>query len=172
VEYSEQHYSACNGVLDDANDCLASKGFQRIRLRLGPDACIDVYNTHLEAGNGEADNEARAVQVEQLLLTVADASADQAIIIMGDFNLSGSDAEDVVLVEQLLTMAGVQDICDALDCEEPGRIDRILFRSGKELQLEAVDWRIENQFVDSSGEMLSDHNAIGGNLRWARVEVE
>ena len=172
MEYTEQHYSSCNGLLDNANDCLASKGFQRARLRLGPDAHIDVYNTHLDAGNDAADDEARTVQVQELLLAIADASTDQAVLVMGDFNLSGSDPEDALLVEELISVAGLQDICDALDCEEPGRIDRILFRSGTELQLEALEWTVDHQFVDSSGAMLSDHNAIGGRLRWARKELE
>ena len=33
--YDEDHYAECNGVLDGASDCLASKGWQRITLQLG-----------------------------------------------------------------------------------------------------------------------------------------
>ena len=57
--YKTQHFSFCNGVLDGASDCLASKGFQMVRLQIAPGVEIDFYNSHFEAGKGEKDQDAR-----------------------------------------------------------------------------------------------------------------
>ena len=170
VGYHEQHYSDCHGVVDGASDCLASKGVQRVRLRLGPDAEIDVYNTHIEAGNGKSDEAVRGVQVSEVIQLIEAQSAGMALVLMGDFNLSGSDEVDAALTEKLLRDAGLQTLCDAVACGDPGRIDKILFRSGERVQLEARAWSVEERFVDEAGTALSDHEAIGGELHWSRVD--
>ena len=66
-----EHYDACYGVLEGASDCLASKGFTVTRLVLGGDVTFDLYNSHLEAGSGDEDNDARASQVAQVLASLS-----------------------------------------------------------------------------------------------------
>ena len=77
---------------------VSPKGFQAARQRLG--TATDVYNTHLEAGGGEADNIARAAQVDALVAALEGWSAGQAVIFTGDFNLRETDPEDLPLIEQ------------------------------------------------------------------------
>ena len=160
----EQHYSACNGVTDGASDCLASKGFQATSIALGG-ARLDLYNTHHEAGGGEADNTARATQVDELLTAVVDRSDGHAVLLSGDFNLRLTDPEDVGLLTAY-DDAGLPRACDLLSCPEPDHIDHIRVRSGTDLQLEVLDWSRETRFVTEDGAALSDHPAIAITLAW------
>lgn len=168
VDSEGVHYTDCHGLVDSANDCLASKGFQRLRLKLAEGIEVEVYNTHLEAGGSDEDNNARSRQVDQLLAAMNGPSAGRPLIFLGDTNLHGGDPADEPLLERLMTGAGLSDACDAVGCDQPGRIDRILFRSSEDLQLEVLDWDQEEAFVDETGGALSDHDAISAQLRWQR----
>ena len=167
VDHQHTHYSACNGVTDGASDCLASKGFQAVRLSMGT-STIDVYNTHLEAGGGEADNEARQAHIDEVLASLNGWSAGQAIVFTGDFNLRPSDPEDLPLIEQLLDEGGLSDSCIETGCAEPDHIDQILFRSSDSLTLEATDWANRaSDFIDGNGVDLSDHPPISARFGWS-----
>ncbi len=171
ADYAEQqrvheHFTACHGTLDNASDCLASKGFQRLRLELGGEASLDVYNTHLEAGGSDEDNSARQAQVEQVLLAIDTWSQGRALLFLGDYNLHDDEEPDATLLARLLDEAQLQDACEYVDCEEPGHIDRLLFRSGDSLTLSAQAWANEPAFVDSQGAPLSDHDAISAQFAW------
>ena len=167
VAVYEQHYSACNGVTDGASDCLASKGFQAASIELGG-ARLDFYNTHHEAGGGEADNAARATQVDELIGAVADRSTGHAVLMAGDFNLRRTDAEDLPLMDAY-DAAGLPRACDLVDCPEPDHIDHIRVRSGDSLQLDVLDWSRETRFVTEDGTDLSDHPAIAITVAWEMV---
>lgn len=163
------HYDECNGRFDQANDCLASKGFQRVRLRLSAavGATVDVYNTHLDAGGSVGDQAARAAQVAQLVESLTTWSAGRAAVLLGDLNLRANDPADVPALAALLDGGGLVDACEAVGCPEPNHIDRVLVRGGGAIRLEPLAWRREEQFVDDHGEPLSDHPAISATLRWS-----
>jgi endonuclease/exonuclease/phosphatase family metal-dependent hydrolase len=163
--YHQQHYSQCHGTIDGSGDCLASKGLQLVRLRLGAGS-LDVYNTHHEAGGGDEDNAARLSQVEEVLAAMDEHSAGRAVLFLGDFNLHGDDPEDQPPLD-LYYGYGLEDACDVLACPEPGRIDRAWFRSGDTLDLTPTDWAVQEQFVDAQGEDLSDHEPIAVGFDWA-----
>jgi endonuclease/exonuclease/phosphatase family metal-dependent hydrolase len=166
VAYEEEHYTACNGQFDGASDCLASKGFQVLTLSLGG-AELDFYNTHHEAGGGDADEAARLTQVDQVLASVEGRSAGRAIVYTGDFNLHPDDAEDAEPLARY-DAAGLLRTCDLLGCAEPNHIDQVRLRSSEALELEAVDWARVADMVDAQGEDLSDHPAIEVTIRWRR----
>ena len=129
---------------------------------------LDIYNTHLEAGGGEADNIARAAQVDALVAALEGWSAGQAIIFTGDFNLRETDPEDLLLIEQLLRETGLARTCWAVDCEAPHHIDKVLFRSSTDLQLRVDAWsNIEADFRDDDDIPLSDHPAIEAMFEWS-----
>jgi endonuclease/exonuclease/phosphatase family metal-dependent hydrolase len=157
-------FTDCHGVFDDGSDCLASKGFAALRLQLPDGRDFDLYNSHLEAGSGEGDDPARAAQVDQLVAAMEGWSAGRAVVFVGDTNLSGDSAVDQAEVERWCAATGLQDACDLLGCPEPGRIDRVLLRDGGGVALEALDWRVEEGFVDAAGAPLSDHDPIGLTL--------
>lgn len=170
VDHRHVHYSTCSGTVDGASDCLASKGFQAVRLDLGG-GTIDVYNTHFEAGGGVDDNAARAVQVEEVLESLRGWSDGEAVVFMGDFNLRWSDPEDVPLLEQLAEEGGLLDSCESVGCEETDHIDRVFFKNGEKIAIDAISWRnFSSDFLDSNGVDLSDHPPISATLAWSAVE--
>ena len=164
LAYDEQHYSECNGLLDASADCMASKGFQMSRLRLGAGS-LDVYNTHHEAGGDGADDAVRQTQVEEVLAAMQDLSPGQAILFMGDFNLEWDDEQDQPLLAQY-EEAGFVDACQVVDCPEPDRIDHALLRQGDSVALEVLSWAVETRFVDDEGVSLSDHDALSFGIGW------
>jgi endonuclease/exonuclease/phosphatase family metal-dependent hydrolase len=168
IDHQHTHFSACHGITDASSDCLASKGFQAVRLAVG-ETSIDVYNTHLEAGGGEEDNAARQIHVDEILASLSGWSAGQAVIFTGDFNLRPSDAADGPLIAQLVNEAGLTQACTALDCPEADHIDKILFRSSDEIALTATSWANNaSDFQSESGTDLSDHPPLSATIRWNR----
>ena len=165
--YYSQHYSSCYGYIENAADCMASKGFMLLRLELGA-VSLDLYNTHHEAGGAEEDVAARLTQVEELLAAMEEHSEGRAVLLLGDFNLDDDDEEDQIPLE-LYRDFGLQDACDALSCPDPGRIDRAWFRDGDDLDLSPTSWEVQEHFVDDQGEHLSDHEPIAFGFDWAAL---
>jgi len=162
-----EHFDACHGLVDAASDCLASKGFEVVRLQLGPGATVDWYNTHHEAGGGDEDIAARMIGVTQIVETMQSFSDGQAILFTADTNLRWSDPEDVEALE-LLYGNDLLDTCVETGCPDDDHIDRILFRSGGGVSLAALEWADEPDFFDDSGIPLSDHPAISSVISWAK----
>jgi endonuclease/exonuclease/phosphatase family metal-dependent hydrolase len=161
-------YGVCNGWLSAANDCLADKGWLFVRLRL-PDASeLDAWNTHLDAGRGDADRAARAAQLERLAGAIEARSAGRALLVGGDFNLEWDDPADRDLLERFAGRLGLaiaaQTPADGWD----GHLDYLLLRSGAAGCLEAHDVGKDEGFVDADARPLSDHPAIRARLRVAR----
>lgn len=159
------HYLECNGYLDGASDCFASKGFQFIELPLNAEQSIHIYNTHLEAGGGDEDNAARDTQITQLLEAFAANSSDTPMIFLGDTNLHYDDPADAPLLNRL-TDAGLEEVCPLVDCPEPNWIDKIFIRSSSSVTLTALEWKHEAEFVDAEGVALSDHPAVSAQIYW------
>ena len=174
VHTHHEHYEDCSGVLEGASDCLASKGFQVIRLQLGPEEghTLDLYNTHMEAGGGEGDIAARAGHLDQLLVAMSGVSAGRAVLFLGDTNLHGGDPAELAEVERLLEGAGLTELCVAVDCPEPERIDRILYRSSDAMEITGLDWWVAEGFEDADSVPLSDHDPIAGRIGWASTSED
>ncbi|TNE48499.1 MAG: hypothetical protein EP343_15525 [Deltaproteobacteria bacterium] len=168
LEVKEEYFKDCNGTLDGASDCLASKGFQMIRYEIAPGVEIDVYNSHFEAGSGAKDNEARANHVKQVTTAMNAWSKGRAIVYLGDTNLKTTRESDQTALKAWMTAIGLLDSCEAVDCPKKGRIDRVLFRSGDSLSLGVKSWNIPDDFVYNGGETLSDHDPIVVELEWKR----
>ncbi|MGM0578046.1 MAG: endonuclease/exonuclease/phosphatase family protein [Myxococcota bacterium] len=163
------HYETCHGRFEHASDCLASKGFQRVRLRLSDHegATLDVYNTHLDAGGSEGDEAARATQVAQIIDSLSTWSAGRAVVLLGDLNLHADEPPDLETLTALMNGGDLTDSCAAVACPEPNHIDRVLVRDGDDLALEVLDWRNEDAFFDEDGAPLSDHPAISARIGWS-----
>ena len=168
VEHEGRHYSTCNGLVDHGSDCFASKGILFNRFKLAEGMELDFYTTHLDAGGSADDDTARAVQVGEALTFIKERSAGRAVIFLGDFNLRPSDKPDKPQLVKIAADTGMETACDSLKCAEPDHIDRIYFRSGDVVKLEAMSWQIEPQFIDDKGEPLSDHPAVSARFSWSR----
>lgn len=157
-----------------AADCLAMKGFAMARVELADGVVVDVYDLHADAGSGDDDIAARTSGFEELAAYIETESAGHAIILGGDTNLHTNadsddpdDREDAAVWADFLERTGLADVCDALGCAEPGRIDKFAFRNEGGIELEPLSWQFQPQFVDGAGEPLSDHEALAVRWRWS-----
>jgi hypothetical protein len=159
---------AWEGCDNSAADCLAFKGFSVARTTFAEGITIDVYNLHMEAGGTVHDEDLRDAGVSQLGDFIRDFSAGRAVIVGGDFNLHTDEEPDSSQFQRLLADAGLSDVCEELDCPEPGRIDKFLFRSTDLIAIRPTSWRFETDvFVSPEGEALSDHDALAVRFTWS-----
>ncbi len=158
-------WATCNGTIDCSNDCLTPKGFSYARHQLSPGVLLAVYNLHMDAGSCGGDFTARGVQVDQLIADINTRSAGEAVLVAGDTNLSDGRSEDMVMLDRLMTDAGLTDSCRVLACGQE-ELDRVLYRSSGALSIQALAWAIADEFVDPSGHDLSDHPAVSVEIAW------
>jgi hypothetical protein len=174
-------WKRCFGEFDSgASDCLAMKGFLMTRLELADGVVVDLYDLHGEAGGGAEDQEIQAADFEQLAAYVQEHSEGHAVILGGDTNLhtdppgadaheDSGDGQDLQIWDDFLEATGLTDSCAATDCDEPGRIDKIAFRSDDGVELEPTSHAFQTDvFVDEAGEDLSDHQALEVVFAWTR----
>lgn len=170
VTHHHEHYEHCNGRIDGASDCFATKGLQMVRLQLAPGAEVDVYNSHLEAGREPADVAARAGNVAQIIAAMQTLSTGRAIVFLGDTNLRPDDPGDLALTQDWLERLALRDACAEVGCPEPDHVDRVFLRDGDGLRLSATSWSNESPaFRDADGAPLSDHPPIAVRIRWQRL---
>ena len=159
-------WEVCHGTLGYANDCLTPKGFSVAAHELAPGVEIDVYDLHMDAGGNRGDQEARDQQMAQLIAFMAERSAGKAVIVAGDWNISGKRERDRATLQRLLDEQGLVDSCRALNCGRE-RIDRILFRGNDNIKIKAVAYRVEaERFRTRLGLPLSDHKAVSVEFEW------
>ena len=178
-------WTGCFGGFDTSDggaaDCLAIKGFAMTRLTLDDGAVVDLYDLHGEAGGSEADQALQADDFEQLAAYVVKHSEGHAVILGGDTNLhtdppgpdaheDSGDGADLEIWTAFLEATGLTDAGAATGCDEPGRIDKVAFRSGDgvDLTAESHDFRAD-RFVDAAGEDLSDHQALAVTFAWKQA---
>jgi hypothetical protein len=162
-------WSQCNGYFGQASDCLADKGFSFTVMTLAPGVQIDVYNLHAEAGGTANDVRARRNNFEQLRDYMQRRSAGKPVLVAGDTNLRASAREDQKTLTAFLDDVSLTDACARFGCGEE-KLDRVLFRGSDSLELDILGWWTDVRFVDGQGAPLSDHPAVGVEVRWRKVE--
>lgn len=158
-----------------AGDCLSMKGFLKTTLTLPDGLEVDVYDLHGEAGGSPTDQDLQAADYRQLAAYIAEHSKGRAVIVGGDTNLhtdlehpDGSNGADIEIWKRFLADAGLTDSCAATRCAEVGAIDKVAYRSGGSVALDATDHRFETKrFVDEDGHDLSDHHALAVRFQWS-----
>jgi hypothetical protein len=158
-------WRACNGRFSDGADCFAAKGFTFETQQLAPNVAIDLYNLHMDSGGGAGDIEARSHQVDQLLDFMDKHSVNHAVIVAGDTNMGG-ESENQFL--SLLKRGSLNDACRTLSCAKPHLIDRVMYRSSATISLRVTSLGLDRRFVREDGKDLSDHQALGAVVEWAR----
>lgn len=155
IESSEHLFENCSGWLSKDNDCLASKGFQYLRVQINGHI-LDLYNTHFDAGQNDSDKNARLSQLNQLQKFIEVTSTDFPVIIAGDLNILYESSEykiiDSFVVDNNLIEA---DWSSDLSKSKFGKLDYILYKSSKN-----TDMNLEKCKVDINLSGLSDHPAI------------
>lgn len=170
-------WSGCNGgPLPDggASDCLAMKGFRVATMTLGDGLSVDVYSVHGEAGNTAVDQQLQALDFVELATFINDHSDGRAVIVAGDTNLhtdlvhpDGGNGLDIAIWQEFLASTGLTDSCTALECADPGGIDKIAFRGGGGISLTALTHDLPTErFSGPDGEPLSDHPPVVVRFGW------
>jgi len=150
---------AIGGTVTGAGDCLAEKGFSAALTDLGLGSDIPIVNLHMEAGDGPEDREVRAEGVRFMIDYLTQEYPEEAMIVAGDFNLHGDQEPDIINLNLLKDELNIVDACEVLECGDD-RIDRVFFRSGPRIEIEALTWEIPGHFIDANGAPLSDHDPI------------
>ncbi len=174
-------WTGCFGGIDTSDggaaDCLAMKGFAVVTLTLADGAEVDLYTLHAEAGGTAEDQRLQGENFAQLADHIEQNSAGRAVIIGGDTNLhtdsvhpDGSGGADTAIWEAFLERTGLTDACAATGCPETGSIDKIAFRDGEGVGLEATSHAMPRErFTAPDGEDLSDHPPVVVEFAWERT---
>jgi hypothetical protein len=169
-EVLRQQWVGCD---NNSGDCLAFKGFSVARTELVPGVCVDVYNLHGEAGNGEGDQALKDINTRDLVAFMEVYSVGRAIILGGDFNMRLSRSHDAVNLNFLTTQTGIGDACIALGIVDEEAIDKFFYRSNGTVMLTPTSCRFETDiFVTSDGGPLSDHDPLAVGFAWSGFPVE
>ncbi len=158
-------WPGCNGALDCASNCLASKGFSLSTHVLDDGVEIDVYNLHMEAGGCPEDAVIREDSISELLTIFEERSRGRPVIVAGDFNLHEEEAVDEAQLRRFIDDGGFEDGCWLVDCGETN-IDRVFLRAGGGIELSVRSWEVPQGFVDAEGVDLSDHEPVAVTLEW------
>lgn len=169
TDFERQTWASCSGVTGMANDCLATKGFTFSRHTLAEGVTLDVYNVHADAGRRDPDIQARRAQFRQLAAYIAFRSVGQAVLIGGDTNLQAPVPGDEEILQEFMAATGTRIAGRTLGDHDA--VDRFFYRGSPSLTLEPVTHATASEFVDGSGNPLSDHPAVRADFRWARVNA-
>jgi endonuclease/exonuclease/phosphatase family metal-dependent hydrolase len=166
VESSARAFRGCNGWFKNSYDCWSSKGILRARIRLANGAEIDVYDTHLDAGQSGAGLRLRERQLAELADLIDASSPGRAVIVAGDFNTMLNRMENVESMRFFKQRTGLVDIGAGPDLPQWPRRDYILVRDGLDVTIKPLEAGEALEFVNRD-RALSDHPAV-----YARFEVE
>jgi endonuclease/exonuclease/phosphatase family metal-dependent hydrolase len=166
VETRRQRFKECSGWFDRSSDCWATKGVLLVRLRFANDAEIDVYTTHLDAGQSVAAIKVRENQLAELIDLVARESAGRAVIVAGDFNTALDRMENVEAMRVFKQETGLVDAGAGPDLPQWLRRDFIFMRDGDTVAVKLTASGEALEFVNRN-RALSDHPAA-----YARFEVQ
>jgi len=165
-EVVREAYDDCHGWVGANGDCWARKGFLRVRLHLPAGGVVDVYNTHLEAGETDPSIEARRAQLAQLAEAIERLSADRPVIVAGDFNLASIRTADRSLKNEFAERLGLEDTGAGSELPFWRDRDSVLYRSGANRELAVVGAGEAKEFVNRK-RALSDHPAL-----WVEFRLE
>lgn len=165
VDKTRHSFDNCSGWFERSFDCWATKGALRIRMRLENGAEVDVYNTHLDAGQTHKGIEVRARQLNHLVRWIERDSAGRALVVGGDFNTALSRMENVEAMRSFKNRTGLVDVGAGPELPQWPRRDFIFVRDGEHVALNVVDSGEALEFVNRT-RALSDHPAA-----FVRVEV-
>lgn len=153
-----------------------------MRVQVDEGVYVDSYNLHTDAGTEADDTVARNSNLHQVADYIDLWSKGNAVMVFGDTNSRYTRTTDDIRVfgEQNglndpwveLARNGQEPSEESL-CENPSTtdtcetVDKVFYRGSPVFSLEATDFRYESsRFLQSSGDILSDHNPIAVVFNW------
>jgi endonuclease/exonuclease/phosphatase family metal-dependent hydrolase len=166
VDTRRHRFDDCSGWFDRSSDCWATKGVLMVRLRFENGAEIDVYTTHLDAGQSPSAMKVREDQLADLIALIAGESLGRAVIVAGDFNTALDRMENVEAMRAFKQGTGLVDVGAGPDLPQWRRRDFIFARDGDTVTVKLTASGEALEFVNRN-RALSDHPAT-----YARFEVQ
>lgn len=174
-------WNSCFGGIAEG-DALTPKGILYSVLDLGNGITVDFYDIHADAFDGVGNALSRAEQYVQLMSMINEYSANQPVIITGDFNTSihllnnGEEGTDEAYLLKMVNDYGfksawheVKNGGDYNNYSEWYRsgvsswgkwdsVEMFLYRGGSGVEITAEDFDYIDFYADN-GSSLSDHSA-------------
>ena len=156
LEFDEYSFSDCSGWIFRYNDCLSTKGFQRISIKIDGER-VDLYNTHLDAGKSKKDTNVRVKQLQDLQDYIKLYSSPYALIIVGDMNIDFMNSQSREVIDEFKNQLDLQmiDWFSKL-ANNTGVVDYIFYRESDTVEITKIIGRVEDDLLG-----LSDHPPIG-----------
>lgn len=179
LDFRRIKWHSCFGT-----DCLTPKGFSYGRLRINENTYIDLYNVHCNAGSDNGSMTARRSNIIQLANYIQNNSANNAIILMGDFNCRYTRTGDNIRKIDSLSLKDIwielirnnnvpeQNGNSLTNCNNPTHpecevVDKIYYRGSNQIMLSAIKFQLDSTlFYDKDGMPLSDHLPMFATLKY------
>jgi hypothetical protein len=156
-------YGVCDKWFDGTGDCWANKGYLKVSVGDPRGWQVDVYNTHLEAGGSAAAVRVRRRQLDLLARAIEKNSAQRAVIVAGDFNITFSRPGDRESIEDFRNRLALLDSSAGPELPFWQERDYILYRSSATVPLAVVEAGEAVEFVNND-RALSDHPALAARF--------
>ena len=152
----EHSFESCSGWLFRMNDCIATKGFQRMSIQIDGER-VDIYNTHLDAGESEKDIRVREEQLHSLKNYIELNSSSYPLIIAGDINFNLSDHSSKEIINGFISDLNLEMVDWSINSLDKVLVDDYLFYRESDT--------MEILLISGGGDQglsgLSDHPPIG-----------
>ena len=126
---------------------MASKGF--IHSLISKDNYkINLYITHLDAGDGNGDILAREIQLKELSEHIKNINNNYAIIVCGDFNINYYKYFEIIdqfIKKNNLNILRWDDIAKTDEM-----IDYVFYKSGEDHKITILDYKINKTLYNKS----------------------
>lgn len=157
LSLDEYSFDGCSGWLFRANDCLSTKGFQHISVKINGER-VDIYNTHLDAGKTKKDIRVRSKQLQDLRDYIQSNSSSYPLIIAGDMNINLLDSESREIINSFISDLNLQMVdWSAETLEKTAVLDYLFYRGSDIMEILLVKGGVNQELLGTS-----DHPPIEG----------
>ena len=139
-------YSECNGYFSNYNDCLASKGFI-YSLISNKKYKMNLYVTHLDAGNSYKDIAARKSQLEELSVHINNLDNNYFLIVCGDLNIDYYTS--ATTIDEFIEKNDLNILRWDKNQNVDEMIDYVFFKNSKN-EISLIEFGINNILINKS----------------------
>ena len=152
----EHSFESCSGWLFRMNDCIATKGFQRMSIQIDGER-VDIYNTHLDAGESKKDIRVREEQLHSLKNYIELNSSSYPLIIAGDVNFNLSDHSSKEIINGFISDLNLKMVDWSINSLDQVVVEDYLFyRESDTMGISLISGGVDQRLLG-----LSDHPPIG-----------
>jgi len=185
-----------DGSAQDGADVYSRKGITYVCIEIAEGVNIDFYDIHADAFGDEGSVKARKDNFRQICDMIAQKDTGRAVIITGDFNISGHHSYEEsgkYFTERFIEQEGFKDAWTELyndgDYYDFSKfistlgasyesywghwdsVEKFLYRDGDDVKLTCDSFNYINDITDEEGNNVSDHAAIEATFTYSATGV-